>query len=363
MNNFINQLPKAELHLHIEGTLEPELMFALAARNQIKLPYSSIEEVRNAYQFQNLQSFLDIYYAGAKVLIHEQDFYDLTWAYLQKAQTQNIRHTEIFFDPQTHTQRGITFKVVISGIRRALVDGQNKLNISSHLIMCFLRDLTAENALQTLEEALPYKHWLTAVGLDSGEAGNPPSKFREVYAKAREHGLLAVAHAGEEGPADYIWEALDQLQVLRIDHGVRCLEDPTLVIELAKRQIPLTICPLSNIKLCVFKSMELHPLKKMLEAGLCVMVNSDDPAYFGGHINENFLAAQKGLELTQQEIYQLAKNSFQATFLSMQQKAKFITELDEYYQTFILPADLYGNAVDTNVQDHAGLQKIPIIHS
>lgn len=332
MDTFISQLPKAELHLHIEGTLEPELMFALAKRNQLKLPHQSVEDVRKAYQFQNLQSFLDIYYAGASVLIEEQDFYDLTWAYLQRAKTQNIRHTEIFFDPQTHTKRGIAFKTVINGIHRALADAQTQLNISSHLIMCFLRDLTAENAIQTLEEALPYKNWITAVGLDSGEVGNPPNKFIEVYAKARAHGLLAVAHAGEEGPAEYIWEALDQLLVLRIDHGVRCLEDPALVNELVKKQIPLTVCPLSNIKLCVFKSMKQHPLKKMLDMGLCVMVNSDDPAYFGGYVNENLFAAQKALRLSKQDLYQLAKNSFNATFLSKEDKAKLISELDDYYQ-------------------------------
>ena len=331
MDNFIKQLPKAELHLHIEGTLEPELMFALAKRNNIKLPHSSVEEVRQAYQFHNLQSFLDIYYAGASVLIEEQDFYDLTWAYLQRAKAQNIRHAEIFFDPQTHTQRGIAFRTVINGISRALNDAKNQLNISSHLIMCFLRDLSAESAMQTLEAALPYKSLITAVGLDSGEVGNPPSKFREVYTKAREQSLLAVAHAGEEGPPEYIWEALDQLLVLRVDHGVRCLEDPKLVSELIKRQIPLTVCPLSNVKLCVFKSMQQHPLKKMLDMGLCVMVNSDDPAYFGGYVNENFVAAQIALGLSKQDIYQLAKNSFNATFLSNDEKASLIKELDKYY--------------------------------
>lgn len=334
MNHLIAQMPKAELHLHIEGTLEPELMLQLAKRNRINLPYSSVAAIHKAYQFHNLQSFLDLYYTGAQVLIHEQDFYDLTFAYLQRAGTQNIRHVEIFFDPQTHTQRGIAFKTVITGIYNALADAREQLNISSHLIMCFLRDLSAESAMQTLEESLPYKHLFKAVGLDSAEIGNTPNKFRSVFNKAREEGLLTVAHAGEEGPAAYIWEALEHLAIARIDHGVRCLEDPALVTELVKKQIPLTVCPVSNVKLCVFKTMEQHPLKKMLDAGLCVTVNSDDPAYFRGYVNENFLAAQQGLNLTKQDIYQLAKNSFRASFLNEEEKEKLISELDEYFFNF-----------------------------
>jgi adenine deaminase len=330
IEEYIQQIPKAELHLHIEGTLEPELMFSLAQRNNVKLPYASVEEVRKAYNFHNLQSFLDIYYAGMQVLIHEQDFYELAWAYLQRAQQQNIRHCEIFFDPQPHTNRGISFATVITGIHKALDDAKQKLGIISKLIMCFLRDLTAEEAMETLEQALLFKDWMVAVGLDSGENGNPPEKFKEVFAKAQQHGLLAVAHAGEEGPPDYIWQALNLLQVKRIDHGVRCLEDDSLVNELVKKQIPLTVCPLSNVKLCVFKVMEQHPLKKMLDKGLCVLVNSDDPAYLGGGVVANFLAAQKALNLTKQDIYQLAKNSFTATFLSDAEKQKYLTELLSY---------------------------------
>lgn len=334
MNNAISiedliwLMPKTELHLHIEGSLEPELMFELARRNKIKLPYRSVDEVRKAYQFSNLQSFLDIYYAGAQVLIHEQDFYDLTWAYLQRAKQQNIRHCEIFFDPQTHTDRGILFETVVSGIHRALEDAEKKLGITSRLILCFLRHLSAEAAMETLQQAIPFKEWIVAVGLDSSETGHPPEKFKTVFDKAREYGFLTVAHAGEEGPADYIWQALDLLKVSRVDHGVRCLEDDRLVDELAKRQIPLTVCPLSNVKLCVFKDMAHHPLKRMLDRGLCVMVNSDDPAYFGGYVVENFLAAQAALHLTKQDIIQLAKNSFMATFLNDDIKQVYLRELE-----------------------------------
>ncbi len=326
--NLIRQIPKAELHLHIEGTLEPELMFQLAQRNNIKLPFKSVAEVHQAYQFKDLQSFLDIYYAGTQVLIHEQDFYDLTWAYLKRAAHDNVRHTEIFFDPQSHTDRGISFATAIGGIHKALQDAELQLGVSSKLILSFLRHLSEDAALQTLEQAQPFKKWLVAVGLDSSEKGNPPEKFKEVYAKARAQGLLAVAHAGEEGPPEYIWQALELLQAKRIDHGVRCMEDPRLVKELVKRQIPLTVCPLSNVKLCVFKTMQQHPLKKMLEAGLCATVNSDDPAYFGGYVVDNFLAAQSALGLTQQDIIQLAKNSFKASFLSDSAKDKLITEVD-----------------------------------
>lgn len=330
IEQFIQQIPKAELHVHIEGTLEPELMFTLAKRNNIELPFKSIEEVHQAYQFTNLQSFLDIFYAGAKVLIQEQDFYDLTWAYLERAAAQNIRHVEIFFDPQTHTNRGIPFAAVVNGIYEALKTAEKQLGVSSKLIMCFLRHLSEEAAFQTLEEALPFKTWILAVGLDSSEKGNPPKKFKRVFAKAREIGFLTVAHAGEEGPADYIWQALKMLLVHRIDHGVRCLEDDNLVAELVNRQIPLTVCPLSNVKLCVFKDMASHPLKIMLDKGLCVLVNSDDPAYFGGYVNENFLAAQQALHLSKQDIYQLAKNSFIASFLSDDQKQNYLNELERF---------------------------------
>jgi len=334
MEEYLRKIPKAELHLHIEGTLEPELMFVLAQRNNIKLPYSSIEEAKKSYEFTDLQSFLDIYYTGANVLIHEEDFYDLTWAYLQRAKNQNVRHAEIFFDPQTHTQRGVSFAAVVTGIHAALQDAEQELGITSKLIMCFLRDLTEESAQKMLDEAILFKDKIVAVGLDSAELGNPPEKFINVFARAREHGFLAVAHAGEEGPAEYIWQALELLKVKRIDHGVRCLEDPKVVAELVARQTPLTVCPLSNIKLCVFPTMAQHPLKKMLEHGLCATVNSDDPAYFAGYVAENFLAAQKALQLTQQEIYQLAKNSFVAAFLPEEQKQNLITELDDFVKIY-----------------------------
>ncbi len=334
MENFIHHLPKAELHLHIEGTLEPELLFTLADRNKVSLPYKSIEEAHKAYNFQDLQSFLNIYYAASQVLITEQDFYDLTWAYLQKAKQQNIRHVEIFFDPQTHTERGIAFETVLMGISRALQEAERTLSLSTGLILCFLRDLSAESALQILEKAIPYKEFIQGVGLDSAERDHPPRKFTTVFDKARECGFLTVAHAGEEGPPDYIWEALDLLKASRIDHGVRCLEDLTLVENLRKKQIPLTVCPLSNIKLHVFETMEQHPLRKMLEIGLCATVNSDDPAYFGGYVNKNFLAATQALHLSQDHIHQLAKNSFLASFLPLHQKQALIAELDEYVSNF-----------------------------
>src|ERR1700737_1464243 len=267
---FARELPKAELHLHIEGTLEPELMFELARRNGIQLPYASVEAVRRAYVFSDLQSFLDIYYAGCRVLLAEQDFYDLTWAYLQRAATQGVRHAEIFFDPQTHTDRGVPFETVITGIHRALEDGDARLNITSGLILCFLRHLSQAAAQRTLDEALPYRKWILAIGLDSSEVGNPPVKFRRVYDRARESGLLAVAHAGGEGPPEYVWEALDVLKALRIDHGVRSIEDGRLVDRLVEEQIPLTVCPLSNVKLRVFRNLESHNLKQLLERGLLV---------------------------------------------------------------------------------------------
>ncbi|MDJ0679312.1 MAG: adenosine deaminase [Xenococcaceae cyanobacterium MO_167.B52] len=330
INQFIRNLPKAELHVHIEGTLEPELMFKLAERNQIKLPFESISAVKKAYNFHNLQSFLDIYYQGTQVLQQEQDFYDLTWAYVQKAISQNVRHTEIFVDPQSHTDRGIPFKVVHDGIYQALKDAESQFGLSSRIILCFLRHLSAEQAMATLKEALPYKETIIAVGLDSSEQGNPPEKFTAVFDRARAENFLTVAHAGEEGPPEYIWSALKLLQVSRIDHGVRCEEDQELVDYLIKKQIPLTVCPLSNVKLKVFDSMEQHNLKKLLNLGICVTVNSDDPAYFGGYIAENYQAAMDALKLSQSEIIQLAKNSFLASFLDSEAKNALIEELNSY---------------------------------
>ncbi|MDO8140641.1 MAG: adenosine deaminase [Candidatus Brocadiales bacterium] len=327
---FIRDIPKAELHIHIEGSLEPDLMFAIAERNKLIRPFNSIEEVRSAYQFTHLKSFLDVYYEGAGVLMQERDFYDMTWAYLKRAHAQNVRHTEIFFDPQAHTSRGVSFETVITGMRRALVDGQRLFGISSKLIMCFLRHLSADSAMDTLHQALPFKEWIIGVGLDSCEAGHPPEKFTRVFDKALEEGFLTVAHAGEEGPVEYIHQALEKLRVSRIDHGVRCVADTQLVKKLVEAQIPLTVCPLSNVRLHVFDSIKKHNLKHMLDLGLCVTVNSDDPAYFGGYITENFLAVQEGLNLDYNDIYRLVKNSFEATFLDKQIKQGLITELDTF---------------------------------
>ncbi|MBP8184912.1 MAG: adenosine deaminase [Pseudomonas sp.] len=312
MHNWLNSLPKAELHLHLEGALEPELLFALAARNQIALPWADVASLRKAYAFNNLQEFLDLYYLGADVLRTEQDFYDLTWAYLQKCQAQNVIHVEPFFDPQTHTDRGIPFAVVLTGIQQALKDGQQQLGISSGLILSFLRHLSEEAAFTTLEQAMPFRQAFIAVGLDSSELGHPPSKFERVFAKARSEGLLAVAHAGEEGPPEYIWQALDLLKVSRIDHGVRATEDPRLLARLIEEQIPLTVCPLSNTKLKVFQHMGQHNILQMLEMGVKVTVNSDDPAYFGGYVNENFIALHEGLGMTREQAQQLAQNSLDA---------------------------------------------------
>lgn len=330
MKEFIHQLPKAELHLHIEGTFEPELMFEIGRRNGVKLRFNSVEEVRKAYAFSDLQSFLDIYYEGAQVLLKEQDFYDLTWAYLKKVSEQNVRHAEIFFDPQTHTDRSVPFDTVIQGIHRAMVDAETRLGITSKLILCFLRHLSAEAAMETLQEALPYKDWIIGVGLDSSEVGYPPEKFAAVFQRAAEEGFLIVAHAGEEGPPEYVWQALKILNVRRIDHGVRSPEDPELVKYLVAQQIPLTVCPLSNIKLCVFERIEDHNIKEMLDMGIKVTVNSDDPAYFGGYMNENFTAIQEGLTLTRQDLYQLSKNAFEASFLTAQEKQERIDELDVF---------------------------------
>jgi adenosine deaminase len=332
MIDFLRQLPKAELHIHIEGSLEPDLMFRMAQRNSITLSYSSVEEVKAAYQFDNLQSFLDIYYDAASVLQTEQDFYDMTWAYLQRCHDQNVVHTEVFFDPQTHTDRGIAFEVVINGMSGALRDGWEKLGVSSLLIMCFLRHLSADSAFNTLQQAIPFKNHIIGVGLDSSEVGYPPEIFQAVFERSLEEGFLTVAHAGEEGPPDYIWQALNLLKVKRIDHGVRCIEDPKLVSKLVDEQIPLTVCPLSNVKLRVFDQMAHHNILNLLEQGLKVTINSDDPAYFGGYMNENFFALHDDLSLNRQQAVQLARNSFEASFLSDKDKQIFIDRLEEYVQ-------------------------------
>lgn len=334
IEQFISGLPKAELHLHIEGTFEPELMFKIAERNGIQLKYKSIEALKSAYNFNNLQEFLDIYYSGANVLLYEHDFYELTWAYLEKIHHQNVLHTEIFFDPQTHTARGVAFEKVITGIYRALEDGHRKLGISYRLILSFLRHLSEEDAFRTLEEALPYKSWITAVGLDSSEKGNPPAKFERVFAKAIDAGFLTVAHAGEEGPAEYVWQALNLLQVARIDHGNHSLDDSSLVAEIVSCKMPLTVCPLSNLKLKVIQDMQLHPLAEMLDKGIMATINSDDPAYFGGYVNENYLAVAQSLNLTAEQLATLAKNSFQASFLPQETKAMMIREIDKYAAGF-----------------------------
>ncbi len=327
---FIRGLPKAELHLHIEGTLEPEMVFALARKHGVKLKYPSVEVLRQAYDFHNLQSFLDIYYEGANVLRDEDDFYAMTAAYVERVHEQGVVHIEIFFDPQTHTERGVAFDTVLNGIRRSLDEAQKKFGMSSRLIMCFLRHLSEEAALQTLQQALPYKDAICAVGLDSSEVGHPPSKFSEVFRRAREAGFLTVAHAGEEGPTEYIHEALDDLKVSRIDHGVRSDRDPELCRRLAAEAMPLTVCPLSNIKLAVFKRMEDHNLKRLLEMGLCVTVNSDDPAYFGGYILENFVEAQRALGLTRADIVMLAGNSIKASFLPLADKQAWLDRIERY---------------------------------
>ena len=324
---LIRALPKAELHVHIEGTFEPELMFSIAQRNQIDIPYKSVEEVKQAYNFHNLQSFLDIYYAGANVLIHEQDFYDLAWAYFEKCAEDNVVHTEMFFDPQTHTDRGIAFEVVLNGLKRACDDAKEKLGITSHLIMCFLRHLSEEAAFKTLEQAIPFKDQIIGVGLDSSEVGHPPSKFERVFAKAREEGFLIVAHAGEEGPAEYVWEALDLLKVNRIDHGVRSEEDPKLMARLIAEKMPLTVCPLSNLKLCVVDDMADHNIRRLLQQGVHVTVNSDYPSYFGGYMNDNFIAIAESLDLTADELKTLAINSFEASFISDEEKLKWTNEI------------------------------------
>jgi len=332
IERFIAGMPKAELHLHLEGSFEPELMFEIAKRNQIKIDYSNIAELKKAYKFNNLQEFLDIYYTGAKVLTKEVDFYDLTWAYLQKVHAQNVVHVEVFFDPQTHTERDISFDTVIRGIYKALKEGNEKLGITFRLIMCFLRHLDETSAFKTLDQALPYKNWISGIGLDSSEMGNPPSKFVRVFAKAREEGFLVVAHAGEEGPAEYIEEALDLLKVVRIDHGNNCLDDEVLVARLARSQVPLTLCPLSNLELKVVKDLKNHPLVEMMEKGLLVTVNSDDPAYFGGYMNENYLGVARALDLSREQLAELAKNGFRASWLPEGEKNKNIQKIELYLE-------------------------------
>ena len=328
---LVKNMPKAELHIHIEGSLEPELIFALAERNGVKLSYPSVEALRAAYAFTDLQSFLDIYYAGASVLLHEQDFFDMTWAYLLRAQADQVRHTELFFDPQTHTARGVDIGVVFRGIDRALQQAGTELGISSGLIMCFLRHLSEEEAFATLEQALPYRDKFIGVGLDSSERGHPPEKFARVFARCRELGLHLVAHAGEEGPPAYIETALDVLRVERIDHGVRCLEDAALTARLAKEAVPLTVCPLSNIKLRVFDQIGDHNLQALLDAGLVATVNSDDPAYFGGYLNDNFTACFNALPLTREHAERLARNSFTASFIDQARRKQYLDEVDTFF--------------------------------
>lgn len=320
-------LPKAELHLHIEGTLEPELMFELARRNGVSLPYADADAVRRAYSFSNLRSFLDVYYRACSVLIHERDFYELTTAYLARARSQGVRHVEIFFDPQTHTARGVRFETVVGGIARALTEARQG-GITSHLIMCFLRDLPVQDAMATLEQSLAHRDVIFGVGLDSAEVGNPPQKFQHVFEQAAGAGFRVVAHAGEEGPPDYIWQALDVLGAERIDHGVRCLEDRRLVARLEADRIPLTVCPFSNVKLKVVETLEQHPLAKMLDHGLCATVNSDDPAYFGGYVGENLAGVANALKLDDGALVQLARNSFEAAFLDDAARARHLAELD-----------------------------------
>ncbi|MSQ56283.1 MAG: adenosine deaminase [Limnohabitans sp.] len=327
-------MPKAELHIHIEGSLEPELIFKLAKCNKVSLPYHSVEALRSAYAFTDLQSFLDIYYAGASVLLYEQDFYDMAMAYLQRAVNDHVIHAEIFFDPQTHTDRGVPIAHVINGLHRACVDAQIKWNVDASLILCFLRHLSEDAAIETFEQAIPHRHQFIGVGLDSSEVGHPPEKFTRVFAKAKALGLHVVAHAGEEGPPAYIWSALDVLHVERIDHGVQSDQDDALMARLIASRMPLTVCPLSNQKLCVFPDLQQHNIGRMLDAGVCVTINSDDPAYFGGYINDNFVQTFDALGLDEKAAYQLACNSFEASFVSAEQKNKWIQQLDYFVETF-----------------------------
>jgi adenosine deaminase len=333
LETLITRLPKCELHIHIEGSLEPELMFALAARNGVKLPYDSVEAVRRAYQFGNLQDFLDIYYRGMSVLKVEQDFYDLAWAYLQRAQADNVRHVEMFFDPQGHTSRGIAFATVVDGLYRAIADARRELGVEAHLIMCFLRHLDEADAEKTLDQALPHRDRIIGVGLDSSEVGHPPSKFKHVFRRARDAGFFPVAHAGEEGPPQYVWEALDLLGVGRLDHGNRSLEDQALVARLARERMALTVCPLSNWRLRVVPDLVHHPLRRMLDQGLKATVNSDDPAYFGGYVNANFRAVGDALKLDRDEIVALVRNGFDASLLPQADKDKAHADIDAVLAT------------------------------
>ena len=328
--NWLKELPKIELHLHIEGTLEPELLFKLAKRNSVQLPFNSIDEVKKAYQFSNLQDFLDIYYQGAEVLLLKQDFYDLTWAYLLMCKEQSVIHVEPFFDPQTHTSRGVPFETVVNGISEALADAKEKLGITSRLIMCFLRHLSEENAIETLKSSKQFSDVIYGVGLDSAEMGNPPEKFVNVFNQAKDMGYKLVAHAGEEGPASYIWSSLDVLNVQRIDHGIRAIDDPDLMLRLIETQMPLTICPLSNVKLRVFDNMASHTILDMLDLGVCVTVNSDDPSYFGGYMTENFLALYDSLGLTKDQATRLVKNSIDASFAEESRKKELYNLLQTY---------------------------------
>jgi len=331
---LLRRMPKAELHIHIEGSLEPELIFALAQRNGVSLPYADVESLRRAYAFTNLQSFLDIYYAGASVLLHEQDFYDMAWAYLQRAAADHVVHAELFFDPQTHTARGVPMATVIQGLHRACTDAATQLGVDASLILCFLRHLSEEDALATLEQALPWREHFIGVGLDSSELGHPPEKFARVFARCRELGLRLVAHAGEEGPPAYIWSALDVLKVERIDHGVQALKDPALMQRLAQDRIPLTVCPFSNVKLCVFPDLASSNLRQLLDAGLVATVNSDDPAYFGGYLNDNFVQTFAATGLDAHHAYTLARNSFEASFVTEAQRHQWEHELKEVFKSF-----------------------------
>ena len=330
MRELLVDLPKAELHLHIEGTLEPDLAFSMARRNQVELPYEDEDALRRAYVFEDLQSFLDIYYAACSVLVTERDFYELTWAYLLRAAGQGVRHAEIFFDPQTHTDRGIAFRTVVDGVTRALKDGERNLQVTSRLIMCFLRHLSAESAMATLDAALPHRDAIVAVGLDSGEAGNPPEKFRAVFDRARAEGFLTVAHAGEEGPPEYIWQALDLLGVRRVDHGVRCTEDDRLVERLVAEQVPLTVCPFSNVKLRVFPELRQHNFRELLDRGLLVTINSDDPSYFGGYVADNYIGTADALGMTAEQMIQAARNSFVASFLPAAEQQQHLDAIDAF---------------------------------
>tara|TARA_Y100000385_G_scaffold291511_1_gene369943 strand:- start:3282 stop:4277 length:996 start_codon:yes stop_codon:yes gene_type:complete len=330
MKDYIEKIPKAELHIHIEGTLEPELAFHFAKRNNVKLRYNSVEELRSAYNFKNLQEFLDLYHEVSKVLVKEEDFYDFTWAYLEKLHEQNVRHVELFYDSQSHTDRGVSFETVTNGIYKALQDGKEKLGISSYLILCFLRHLSEEEAIKTLDKAIEHKEKILGIGLASSELGHPPSKFERAFDKAREEGFRIVAHAGEEGPLEYIWEAINLLKVERIDHGNRAMEDPELLVHLAKSKTPLTLCPVSNLELCVIEKLEDHPVKKMLDMGIMATIHSDDPAYFKGSLNDNYVRTAEALELDEKDIYKLAKNSLEASFLPEGEKRNLLDELKSF---------------------------------